>query len=125
MKTGTELMNKFRNMKKNEKIINEINKLDLIECRRLAILTRNEMVLEELLKKDDVGIKIRIASNCLAPKILDKLALELDIEIKKAVAENENTSVNTLEKLASDEDDEVREIAKTNIKNQNGSSLKK
>ena len=52
--------------------------------------------------------KLKLLKNNASPEILEKLAEDEDVDVRETVAENPRTPVDILRKLALDEDDDVR-----------------
>ena len=59
--------------------------------------------------KESVEEREERAINSTSPEELEKLAEDVDVDVRYAVAENANTPVSALEKLAEDEDEDVHE----------------
>lgn len=88
------------------------------KCREgIAIIIKDAGVLNRLAEDESVSVRWFVAENPnTSPETLDRLSFDKQVTVRRIVAYNPNTLPETLDRLASDKYWEVRSFA---VKNQN------
>ena len=97
-------------------VLPEVKLEEVDYATKLELITKHSPKVSQLLEDEDMNVRLEIAINTREPKYLEVLAKHPKFTVRKAVASNQLTPREALQKLLKDEKNSVRQAAKQTLK---------